>query len=122
MNVFRLISVDIRDHKILGSFHLDFSKQEFEIGGVPEDVFTSVIIGKNGIGKSRLLRVLADIFVDLKGIQGGDYQRDKKVNYQYKIKYEKKGSGDRYLNHLYTNKKWHVKQERIQIAEFITLY
>ena len=28
-----------------------------------------------------------------------------------------KGSGDRYLNHLYTNKKWHVKQERIQMAE-----
>ena len=27
------------------------------------------------------------------------------------------GSGDRYLNHLNTNKKWHVKQERIQIAE-----
>lgn len=89
MNAFRLISVDIRDHKILGSFHLDFSKQEFEIGDVPEDVFTSVIIGKNGIGKSRLLRVLADIFIDLKGIQGGDYQRDKRMNYQYKIKYEK---------------------------------
>ena len=31
-----------------------------------------------------------------------------------------KGSGDRYLNHLYTNKKWHVQQERIQIAESIT--
>ena len=29
------------------------------------------------------------------------------------------GSGDRYLNHLYTNKKWHVKQERIQIVESI---
>ena len=28
-----------------------------------------------------------------------------------------KGSWDRYLNHLYTIKKWHVKQERIQIAE-----
>ena len=27
------------------------------------------------------------------------------------------GSGDRYLNHLYTIKKWHAKQERIQIAE-----
>ena len=27
------------------------------------------------------------------------------------------GSGDRYLNHLYTIKKWHVLQERIQIAE-----
>ena len=29
------------------------------------------------------------------------------------------GSGDRYQNRLYTNKKWHVKQERIQIAESI---
>ena len=32
------------------------------------------------------------------------------------------GSGDRYLNHLYTIEKWHVQQERIQIAESITLY
>ena len=32
-----------------------------------------------------------------------------------------KGSGDRFLN-LYTNKKWHVQQESIQIAESITLY
>ena len=32
------------------------------------------------------------------------------------------GSGDRYLIHLYTNKKWHVQQERIQLAESITLY
>ena len=31
-----------------------------------------------------------------------------------------KGSGDRYLNHLYTIKKWHAKQEGIQIAEYIT--
>ena len=30
------------------------------------------------------------------------------------------GAGDRYLNHLYTIKKWHAKQERIQIAESIT--
>ena len=30
------------------------------------------------------------------------------------------GSGDRYLNHLNTIKKWHAKQERIQIAESIT--
>ena len=32
----------------------------------------------------------------------------------------KAGQGSlQYLNHLYTNKKWHVKQERIQIAESI---
>ena len=33
-----------------------------------------------------------------------------------------RGSGDRYLNHLYTIEKWHVQQESIQIAESITLY
>ena len=27
------------------------------------------------------------------------------------------GSGDRFLNHLNTIKKWHAKQKRIQIAE-----
>ena len=31
------------------------------------------------------------------------------------------GHRDRYeVNHLYTNKKWHVQQESIQIAEYIT--
>lgn len=38
------------------------------------------------------------------------------------IKEMDRGSGDRYLNHLYTIEKWHVQQERIQIAESITLY
>ena len=32
----------------------------------------------------------------------------------------RKGSGDRFLNRLYTIKKWHVQQESIQIAEYIT--
>ena len=30
------------------------------------------------------------------------------------------GSGDRFLSHPYTIEKWHVQQERIQIAESIT--
>lgn len=38
------------------------------------------------------------------------------------IKEMDRGSGDRYLNHLYTIEKWHVQQESIQIAESITLY
>lgn len=94
MNAFRLISVDIQGHKILGTFHLDFSKGKIEVGGVPEDVFTSVIIGKNGIGKSRLLRLLSDIFVDLKARQGVGYLRDTKSNYRYKVKYE-------FCNHIF---------------------
>lgn len=88
MNAFRLISVDIHGHKILGSFHLDFSKDKITIGGVPEDVYTSVIIGKNGIGKSRLLRILSDVFVDLNARQEAGYQRDTKSNYRYRVRYE----------------------------------
>lgn len=88
MNAFRLISIDIHGHKILGSFHLDFSKDKITIGGVPEDVYTSVIIGKNGIGKSRLLRILSDVFVDLNARQEAGYQRDTKSNYRYRVRYE----------------------------------
>ena len=46
---------------------------------------------------------LTAIHVHIKSVRAGDGAAD--------------GTGDRYLNHLYTNKKWHVKQERIQIAE-----
>lgn len=94
MNTFRIISVDVLEHKILGSFHLDFSKNDIVEDYVPEDVFTTVIIGKNGIGKSHLLRVMADVFVDVKNRQNADYRRDKKLTYRYKVKYE-------YCNHIY---------------------
>lgn len=94
MNTFRIISLDIQEHRILGSFHLDFSKNDIVEGYVPEDVFTTVIIGKNGIGKSHLLRVMADVFVDVKNRQNADYRRDKKLTYRYKVKYE-------YCNHIY---------------------
>lgn len=94
MNTFRIISVDVLEHRILGSFHLDFSKNEALVGYVPDDVYTTVIIGKNGIGKSRLLRVIADIFIDIKDRQNENYRRDKKLNYRYKVKYE-------YCNHVY---------------------
>lgn len=94
MNTFRIISIDVLEHRILGSFHLDFSDNDVTVGYVPEDVYTTVIIGKNGIGKSRLLRVIADIFVDIKDRQNVNYRRDKKLNFRYRVKYE-------YCNHIY---------------------
>ena len=40
--------------------------------------------------------------------------------YFFEVGQGTEGHTDRYLNHLYTNKKWNVQQERIQIAESIT--
>ena len=44
------------------------------------------------------------------------YCKDEAIDYDWVIKFNEgqRGSGDRYLNHLYTNKKWHVQQESIQ--------
>lgn len=55
---FRLHSLSILHHRILGNVHLDFCQND----GMPNGVYTSVIIGANGIGKSYLLRAIADIF------------------------------------------------------------
>ena len=56
--MFRLHSLTIRNHRILGSIHLTFSQDN----GEPQGVYTSVIIGANGIGKSYILRSIAEIF------------------------------------------------------------
>ena len=49
----------------------------------------------------------------------GEYKSFKQVVLPIEL-FKTEGSGDRYLNHLNTIKKWHAKQERIQIAESIT--
>lgn len=117
MNAFRLISADIKGHKILGTFHLDFSKGKIDVDGMPEDVFTSVIIGKNGIGKSRLLRLLADIFVDLKTRQEDGYHRDAKTNYRYKVKYE-------ICNHIFEagNYNWTLQYQLASSDDMFVFY
>ena len=57
-SLFRLRSLTILEHPILRNLHLDFCQNY----GVPMGIHTSVIIGANGIGKSHLLNVLAEIF------------------------------------------------------------
>ncbi len=65
--MFRLRSLTILDHRILGNIHLDCCQDI----GVPQGVYTSVIIGANGIGKSYLLRALAEIFCCLESLHAG---------------------------------------------------
>lgn len=65
--VFRLRSISILEHRILGNIHLDFCQDYDE----PQGVYTSVIIGANGIGKSYLLKAITEIFSCLESLYYG---------------------------------------------------
>lgn len=54
-------------HPVLGSIHLKFCQGETN----PLALYTSVIIGANGIGKSYLLRSIAEIFCCLESLYEG---------------------------------------------------
>jgi predicted ATPase len=78
---FRLRSLTIHEHRILGTIHLDFCKKE----SVSQGVYTSVIIGANGIGKSYLLRSIAEIFSCLENLYQG--KEPTVPQYYFDIKY-----------------------------------
>lgn len=62
---FRLQSLTLVGHPILGDIHLDFCHDYYP----GQNVYTSVVIGANGIGKSYLLRVLAELFCCLESLK-----------------------------------------------------
>lgn len=62
--MFRIKSLTVLHHPVLGNLHLDFCQEEEE----PRGLYTSVIIGANGIGKSYILRAIAEIFCCLENL------------------------------------------------------
>lgn len=79
--LFRLRSLTIREHPILKNLHLDFC----QYNDVPLGIHTSVIIGVNGIGKSHLLNVIAEIFSLLEKCSKG--MEATTLSYYFKIRY-----------------------------------
>lgn len=82
--MFRLLSLTILNHQVLGNIHLDFCQNENR-GVYPENIYTSVIIGENGIGKSHLMRVIADIFSYLDALMKKEDKRG--PDYKFSVKY-----------------------------------
>lgn len=66
-SMFRLHSLSLVGHPILGNIHLDFCRDCY----MGQEVYTSVVIGANGIGKSYFLRALAEIFCCLEALKEG---------------------------------------------------
>ena len=86
LSMFRLLSLTILHHRVLGNINLTFSQDENQ-EHYPEDIYTSVVIGANGIGKSFLLRAIADIFSFLDGQMEERVYKKSPVDYQFSIKY-----------------------------------
>lgn len=59
--MFRILSITILHHQVLGNTHLNFC-QNGDQDDMLGELYTSVVIGTNGIGKSHLMRSIADIF------------------------------------------------------------
>lgn len=86
LNMFRLLSLTILHHRILGNISLSFCQNDGD-GQYPEDIYMSVVIGVNGIGKSYLMRTIADIFSFLDGLKEGREYKKSPVDYKFYVKY-----------------------------------
>lgn len=90
---FRINSITIIAHPILGNIHLNLCQNP----NTSKEVYTSVIIGANGIGKSYLLRTIAEIFCCLENL----YNETEPTIPRY------------YFNLTYT-----IQQKKIEFANF----
>lgn len=83
--MFRILSLTILHHKVLGDVYLDFSK--YDDMDAADSIYTTVVIGENGIGKSYLLSSLVDIFQYLDAIKEGSDDRKNTPLFRFYIKY-----------------------------------
>lgn len=84
--MFQFRHLYISKHPILGSINIDFSINETD--NEKSGVSTSVIIGKNGIGKSYILRAIIDIFRVAEILkETNDAFNSPKIDYKFNISY-----------------------------------
>lgn len=83
-STFRLISLGIGRHPVLGDISLVFDNEgDFRW---PPEIYTTVIIGANGIGKTYLLKVIVDIFNYVYELNHSK-TTPRSLGYDYEVKY-----------------------------------
>lgn len=81
--MFKLLNFSLRKHSILKDINIDFvEEKEIYIHDAP---YTSVMIGVNGVGKSQILRAVAEIFRELDAFKNSD--ANWKRGFHFRIKY-----------------------------------
>lgn len=93
--MFQLQNITIYKHPVFGNADINFGRSE--IGQMADGGnMISVIIGKNGIGKSYLLRAIVDIFKTLDGLKNDDDDAQmQSLPYRFSVRYNIDG-------HIYT--------------------
>ena len=93
MNNFRLIQLTLMSHPVLNNCNMVFSNDEVdhEYDGVAS-IYSSVIIGANGIGKSFILKSISDIFIYLYSIKNTQEEKIRNLGYRFTIDYLYRGS------------------------------
>ncbi len=83
-STFRLVSLWVRGHPILGDISLTFDNDVLE--PQPSSIYTTVIIGANGIGKTYLLTVIVGIFNYLYELNNS-HDAPRSLGYDFEISY-----------------------------------
>lgn len=87
--MFLIDSLKVYHHKVLNSFELDFSNENSLFKR--NDIFITAIIGANGVGKSFVLRVLAEIFNAISNIPADNQELNELPDYFFEIRYQVNG-------------------------------
>lgn len=115
MEAFKIIGLKILNH----SFIDDITSPGLEFVSDGEDFngpYSTVMIGPNGTGKSQLLRIISDIFEDLKASAGKpDYKF--RIRYQYQLILMK---GKKFFRVTY-RRRIHLSKEEKKVANLKTL-
>lgn len=94
--MFRILSLTILHHKVLGDISLNFCKRgDLDAAN---SIYTTVVIGENGIGKSYLLSALVDIFQYLDALKEGTDERKTTPLFRFDIKYVLNGNEYEFAN------------------------
>lgn len=97
---FKLLTLDLRENALMGKSHLlyDFIDQNDS----QQTIYTTVIIGANGTGKSNLFRIIIELFKELNDLKKGR-NRSYRVDGLFNLKYSLNGDIYEYTNILYAD-------------------
>jgi len=92
---FKLLSLDLRDTTIMGKSKLfyDFTEPDDE----QKLIYTTVIIGANGTGKSNLFRIIIELFKELEDLSKGK-GRTYSIDGRFDLKFSIHGDVYQYSN------------------------
>lgn len=116
MNNFKIIGLKVTFHPYLGDITapgLEFVSEGEEKNGP----YSTVIIGPNGTGKSQILRLIADIFEELKAHSENTESYTLKLRYQFEMVLMKS-------SHFYQieyRRRYHLSREEKRLKEFKSL-